>query len=397
MAGYGDLGEAALKVLASQGDDVSRAVMRIFGDSGDDVARAVASGADDVAGAAARQNIVKRALGRITGGGKGPTTAGVKVPKPDWTIRRPFSNLPRIIKYGAPGAGAIYIANALLNKDTPERDWSKYKIPQTSGISPASLDAFSKEQQDIIRKNYSTPLPAYPGAEMYDPMSYLNTQLAQASSGAMTDLANQYGSAAANIKQGGVTGAASINDIYGSGATTMEQIAAQPTSGYDSMIPVSGEMAVAPDQQRAAGASLANYLGQNQLISAQQQGSMAELAQMLGPAYANQYSVMDAQMRAQAEANKARVMSDREYQRQQTMNEALTQSLLDAATRKMTLAETAQTNLINPEQLDKWAYEWDSEFNDNKRKYYTAQTGVRNGEEYALWKLQEQQRQQLGQ
>lgn len=382
--------------MSAEGE-VAKEAFKMFGSYGDDVLRALASGADDVVGAASKTGFIKKALGRIAGGAeKSATTAGVKVPKPDWTIRHPFKTMPLWAKLGIPASVAGgFIANAKLF-NTPEMDWSQYKIPQTTGMSPSSLDAFIKAQEDIVRKNYGTPLPAYPGAEMYDPMSALNTQLAQASSGAMVDLANQYGQSAANIKQGGVTGAASINDIYGSGATAMEQIAAQPTSGYDSMIPVSGEMAVAPDQQRASGASLADYLGQNQLISAQQQGNMAELAQMLGPAYANQYSVMDAQMRAQAEANKARVVADREYQRQQSMNDALTQLQLGAATDRMNLAQKSQTSIITPQQLNDWANEWNSEMKDTDRNYYTTNFGVTNAQEWAIFKAKQYQ-QQLGQ
>lgn len=379
--------------------DIAKAALAFFGDYADDALRAAAAKGDDVVEAASKTGIFKRALGRITGSAeKAATTAGGKVKTP-YSFKRPFRNIPRTIKYGTPAVAlGGFIANAVLNQ-TPEIDWSKTTIPQTSGMPSSSIDDWLKAQEQIIRDNYSTelaPLPSYPGAEMYDPMSGLNAQLAQASSGAMADLANQYGQSAANIKQYGTTGAASINDIYGSGATAMEQIAAQPTSGYDAMIPVSGEMAVSPDQQRAAGASLADYLGQNQLISAQQQGGMAELAQMLGPAYANQYGVMDAQMRAQAEANKSRVMADREYQRQQTMNEALTQLQLEAAARKMTLAETAQTNIITPSQLNTWANEWNSEMSDSDRNYYTTNFSVKNAEEWAIFKAKQYQ-QQLGQ
>lgn len=273
-------------------------------------------------------------------------------------------------------------------------DYSGWNLSPTVGGTTGSsiLDDYLNQQRAQVEKTYGAMNVSVPGQEIYDPLSKISAQLGAASSGAMSDLANQYAQAAGSIKQGGQQGAASINDIYGAGAANMESVASQAGGQYGGMIPVSGAAATAPAEQVAAGKDLANYLAQNQLISAQTQGGMAELAQMLGPAYANQYALIDAQMRAQAEAQKALKEAQMRQQLQLEKAGALSDIAMkgiDYNYQKALENETlgkAINQLATPETIRNLAGQYEK-LNESDRAFYANNYGIQSAEDYVRFKL----------
>jgi hypothetical protein len=324
-----------------------------------------------------------------------------------------LSTLPRWAKaLGGLGAGAGVFAGGakiLGGPDAPEYgDWAtKLNLPTPGAITTTEQDAMTDwltKREKAIREAF-TYTPTVPGAEMYDSMSAANNQLGAASMAAMNDLASQYGQGAADIKSRGESAGQSINDIYGAGAGALEALGSQASSEYDSMIPVSGEAAVAPEQQRMAGQNLANYLTQNQLIDAQAQGGMAQLAQMLGPAYANQYALMDTQARSAANANKARTEAEYENNRQLQLAQALGELNMSAADaeyeRSIKAAQAGSLPTPDPATLNEMAAQWDALPQEDKT-YYSAMAvkngfegGIQDAYDWVNYQL-EQQQQQLG-
>jgi hypothetical protein len=205
----------------------------------------------------------------------------------------------------------------------------------------------------------------------------------------MQDIANQYAQGAAATQARGAQAGQSINDIYGGSAATLESLGAQPSSEYDAMIPVSGEAAVAPGQQRMAGQNIADYLTQNQLIDAQAQGGMAQLATMLGPAYANQYAMMDRQARIQADADKVRMEAQYGNERAKNLADALAQMELEYAATDYENArralEIGSAALPDPAVLARYAQEWEIMPEQNK-EYYMQQAGITTVEDWIMYR-----------
>jgi hypothetical protein len=295
-----------------------------------------------------------------------------------------------------PGAGiAATVWGALTGNDTPSYDVSKLNFPKPGVVSPeqAALDAkYQAARTEAIKKAYGY-VPTVPGSEIYDPMSGVTNQLGAASVLSMQDIANQYAQSAAATQARGAQAGQSINDIYGGSAATLESLGAQPSSEYDAMIPVSGEAAVAPGQQRMAGQNLSNYLTQNQLINSQAQGGMAELANMLGPAYANQYALMDKQFRMEADANKTRL--DAEYANERAMNlaDALANAQMMDDQRKYERESAAlamgSSGLPDVATINRYAAEWEVMPQQDK-DYYKAKAGVTDVEGWIMYKYNDE-------
>jgi hypothetical protein len=175
----------------------------------------------------------------------------------------------------------------------------------------------------------------------------------------------------------------------------MADVASSAGGEYGGMVPVSGAAALAPQQQIAEGQNLANYLAQNQLVSAQTQGGMAELAQLLGPAYANQYALMDAQARAQAEAQKAAKTS--ELQNRLALERADALAQLELGGLEDRRAEEAQRRqlekayrlLATPENMRAYATAY-AGLNDQDKAYLANTFGVTSAEEYAQFQIEQQ-------
>ena len=380
--------ELAENLIKNYGDDALRMIADEASQFGDDAARLV----DNVSAGKAKQF-----LNWITG----KSAKSDVLTKPGFT-KQTWKKLPKPVRTTIKGATLLGVPYAgykwATSQSAPstELDYSNwditpYGMPGTSTGSSV-LDDYLKKQRAEVEKYYGSINPTVPGAEIYDPMSAISAQLGSASSQAMSDLANQYANTAASIKQGGVQGAASINDIYGAGAANMADVASQVGGQYGGIIPVAGAESLAPGQQIAAGQDLANYLAQNQLISAQTQGGMAELAQMLGPAYANQYALIDAQMRAQATANKA--LKESELRQALEMEKAgamadITRMGIEqgyqASLSNQGLAEAIQ-QLATPETINKYAAEYE-DLEDRDKAFYANNYGIDSPEAYVRFQL----------
>ena len=297
----------------------------------------------------------------------------------------PFKALPTWAKVVLPTAAAGGVLGVVSGigrgEDTPDYDISKLDFPKAGVVSPeqAAIDAKYREDRKKAVQDAFAYTPTVPGSEIYDPMSGVTNQLGGASVLSMQDIANQYAQGAAATQARGAQAGQSINDIYGAGASALEALGAQPSSEYDSMIPVSGEAAVAPGQQRMAGQNIADYLTQNQLIDAQAQGGMAQLATMLGPAYANQYAMMDRQARIQANADKVRMEAQYGNERAKNLADALAQMELEnmandyeASRRALEIGSAA---LPDPAVLARYAQEY-KELTDQELEYYMQKAGV---------------------
>jgi hypothetical protein len=303
-------------------------------------------------------------------------------------------------KVGLPLAavGGIYgYASGIgRGEDTPDYDISKLDFPKAGVVSPeqAALDAQYKIDRTAALEKAFGYAPTVPGSEIYDPMSGVTNQLGGASVLSMQDIANQYAQGAAATRARGAQAGQSINDIYGDSASTLEALGAQPSSEYDSMIPVSGEAAVAPDQQRMAGQNIADYLTQNQLIDAQAQGGMAQLATMLGPAYANQYAMMDRQARIQADADKVRMEAQYGNERAKNLADALAEMEIMDAQNKYEDArralEVGSAGLPDPVVLARYAEEWKVMPEQNK-EYYMQQAGITTVEDWIMYRYNRDQ------
>jgi hypothetical protein len=369
---------------------------RILGRGGDDAVRA----ADDVAEGTISQMI--GSYGRRFPGGNPTATVNPRTATSASDIiadvtkgtRKPFYRNPRVIlPLTAAGGIAAYLASAKPGEapaplfDPSKIDTGAGTADKTRSQTQAALDAFLKQQEEIIRQSYATPAPAFPGAEVLNPASAATTQMGAATLAEMQQLAARAAQDAGAIRQGGVTGAASINDIYGGAATTAANLAAAGGGEYGGLTPVSGAEAVAPAQTRAAGAALGDYLRQNQLISAQDQGFLSELSGILGTGYANQFAMQDATARAALAARQQQAQMEFNMQREAELRQALAELGLTGAEYNFKLAlEDAQREaepraLVNPAELNALAEQY-NDLSDNDKDTLAIVSGIFSATDY---------------
>lgn len=363
--------------------------------------RVFGRGADDAAKVAEEAVAAGRQL-RLPGFGSAAddvaetvvdVAAGTKKPG---IIRRTWGRTPRIIRYGVPvlAGGGAYLAAAGRGEQTPTALFDPSKIETGAGAAKktrsqtqAALDAFLKQQEKIIRQSFATPAPTFPGAEVLNPVSAATNQMGAATLAEMQALAARAAQDAGAIRQGGITGAASINDIYGGAANTAANLAAAGGGEYGSLTPVSGAEAVAPAQTRTAGAALGDYLRQNQLISAQDQGFLSELSGILGTGYANQFATQDAAARAALAARQQQKQMDYNMKREAELRQALAELGLTGAEYNFKLAlEDAKTaakpqTLVNPAKLNELAEQYNALTDEDKDTLATV-SGIFSVEDY---------------
>jgi hypothetical protein len=148
-------------------------------------------------------------------------------------------------------------------------------------------------------------------SKQYEKLTGISNLTGAASLAAMQRLAEQAAATSTGIRAGGETAGRSVQDIYGSAAAQAAEGARLAGVEGSSLTPVSGLAATLPAELRASGATLSDYLTQNQLISAQDAGFLSQLAGQQAPAYANQISRQDQLFRM---ADMARRQA--EYQKQ---------------------------------------------------------------------------------
>jgi hypothetical protein len=307
-------------------------------------------------------------------------------------IRRVLGS--KLTKFGLPAAAGLYLWNAVTGEpETPTAPYDPNKVNPRAGMpadvtaqAQARLDTFLKEQERILREAYAAAPVAVPGAELLDPASAITNEMGGATIAQMQALAQRAAQDAAATKQAGATGALSINDIYGAGAQSMRDIAA--TSGVGGgLVPVSGEAAVAPAQTAAAGAALADYLQQNQLISAQDQGFLSQLANTLGPAYANQFLMQDRTARAAMAARQQARQQELELERQRNLQQSLAELGLTGAQQRLELdlaaleQEQTPTALLDPKRLAEIAGQYEK-LSDEQRQSLAVTNDIYSVEDY---------------
>jgi hypothetical protein len=424
MASYWDelfkLGKTVGKKVVGEVPDVVRAARGKV----DDVARVVTGKADDVARVSDKQiPLFADDVARAKTEAVGVMSRGERVPVQGRTGARRtrkmaardadrdykkankalnpgfYRSLPVKAKVGLPLAaagGVLAYTSGIGREDKPKYDISKLELPKAGVVSPeqAAINAkYDADARAVLEKAYGFT-PTVPGSEIYDPMSGVTNQLGGASVLSMQDIANQYAQGAAATQARGAQAGQSINDIYGQGASTLEAIGAQPSSEYDSMIPVYGDAAVAPAQQRMEGQNISDYLTRNQLIDAQAQGGMAELANMLGPAYANQYAMMDRQARMQADADKVRMEAQYRNENSKNLADALAQMELTKLDRNYENSRIALAlgayNLPDPDVVNRLVQEWEIMPKQDK-EYYRIKANVTDVESYINFRIQQDQ------
>jgi hypothetical protein len=338
----------------------------------DDVAKAVTSGSDDAA---------KEALSVISKGTK-PTA---------WqTVRNPIvsfkSNPFRTgLRLAAP-AGLLGLIAAgrfgLIGDSTSDYDPSKIMYPKPMSDEDIETQITSRTAglNKILKDIKTDPLPYIPGSEVFDMSTGMVNSMGGATLAEMQRLAAEQAGRGRNIQAGGAAGAADINAIYSDAASQLENSAIQGGE-YGGMVPVSGEAYAAPGQVQEAGASLADYLGQSQLITAQDQGFLAGLSNILGPAYANQLVLQQQAARAGAESNKQQQLAQLQIQRDQAYQDAVIQSKLMEEEQRQTIREKSKAvaeQFIDPKVLSTYASEWD-DFSDDAKESLLSMTSDRDG------------------
>ena len=109
----------------------------------------------------------------------------------------------------------------------------------------------------------------------------------------MQRLAGQAAQTATGIGASGEAAAGALSKIYGDAASQVAQ-ASQMAGTYGAdLTPVSGALATIPGQVKQSGATIADYLKQNQLINAQSAGFLANLAEQQGKGYATEIARAD--------------------------------------------------------------------------------------------------------
>jgi hypothetical protein len=355
----------------------------------DDVAKAITSGSDDAA---------KEALSVISKGTK---------PTIKQTFRNPItsfrSNPFRTgIKWGLAGAvPGAFVANKLglldFMNDDVSYDPSKlvYPKPLSDEEIETEISKSTTSRNKILEDMKTAPLPDVPGSEVFDITTGMVNSMGGATLAEMQRLAAEQLLRGGRIQAGGTAGAADINAVYADAASQLEDSAIQGGE-YGNMVPVSGEAYAAPGQALETGASLADYLGQSQLITAQDQGFLSELSNILGPAYANQFALQQQAARAQAEVNKQRIQAQIQMQRDQAYQDAVIQSKLLEDEQRQSIREKSEAvaeQFIPQAVIEGYASEWDIASDDYKKSLLSMTSGrdgvtpIKSKEDYINYRL----------
>jgi hypothetical protein len=277
-----------------------------------------------------------------------------------------------------PGVGALSLGGALFGRDEEVPiDLGKINV-NTLDEQIKRQEELSKLQRDIINEKYfNMPKLNIPGAEVYNPLSALTNQAGASTIAEMQRLANDAANQAAAIKAAGVQGAADINSVYGGAADEMSNIGSYGGE-YGAMTPVSGAMATAPSEARMEGQNLADFLQQNQLISAQDAGFIAQSAPQIASGYANQLAMNDYIARQQQDMLRQRALEQRSYDNEIARRDEIAASRLDEANR-LALLEMGGQPLYTEDQLTAVAKEW-NEASDTQKAIW-AQYGINSAEQ----------------
>jgi hypothetical protein len=226
----------------------------------------------------------------------------------------------------------------------------------------------------------------------YNRLTEMANQSGAASLAAMQNLANQAAGVSTGISAGGEASSEALRRIYGDAATQITEASKAAGTEGSSLTPVSGVMAMLPEQVRQAGGTMADYLKANQLISAQDAAYLGQLANLQGTGYATQFGRQDEvfrmadQARRQAEARRAAAAAA-------SRNASAQQEAL------LTMAKLqSEYNRNNPSGLtvggtsniSGYVSEWDKASKDKNQSAYLRSIGITTPEQYINARLREQ-------
>jgi hypothetical protein len=362
-------------------------------------AEQVVKNADDAAAAAIKGvKKAKELLGSLFGKGK-------KVVAP---VRneagkvRPFLTAG---KYGALGTllgtGGV-VGNALMQPTTSGEtvDWTTILGPGAATTTMTPEKAIEKYLAGLGSGGGgggggSVPRPA-DLSKQYAKLTGISNLTGAASLAAMQRLADKAAATSTGIRAGGEASGRSVQDIYGAAATAAAEGAKLAGTEGASLTPVSGLAATLPAELRASGATLRDYLTQNQLISAQDAGFLSQLAQQQAPAYANQISRQDQLFRmadmARRQAEYQRQVAAANASRASAQNDARALGLKLMLEQDLKAAgQQVPVSQIDPAAIEK---EWNSIKKDKRKTALYAADNVKTLQDFAKYKVAELQKYQ---
>jgi hypothetical protein len=227
-------------------------------------------------------------------------------------------------------------------------------------------------------------------SKQYAKLTGISNLTGAASLAAMQRLADQAAATSTGIRARGDASGRSVQDIYGAAAAAAAEGAKLAGTEGASLTPVSGLAATLPAELRASGATLGNYLAQNQLISAQDAGFLSQLAQQQAPAYANQISRQDELFRmadmARRQAEYQRQVAAANASRASAQNEARALGLKLMLEQDLKAAQQVPVSQIDPEAIEK---EWNKIKNDKRKTALYAAENIKTLQDFAKYKVNE--------
>ena len=408
MSILGKILSTVVKQGSKAADDVVRVVGKKGAKYGDDAVKQL----DEVLATITGKGPAKEVTDKLTREAQQQAVAEIaakrvadKAAKPVSSTRFAFqqarARYPKLVNpltLTAAGAGGLFTVLGRLGKeDKPEgisvEDWNDILATTRTGGTPVlgddgkPLDYYgqlAKAEQDRYNRTAFVPQ----STASLDAQTRLAQQYGASTADAMQDIAGQYAQAAGGIRQRGDAGASAINDIYGQGASAMDSIAAAPSDGMGGMIPVSGEEALAGQYSQAQGQSMADYLRSSGLIDAQAAGQLAGFTQLLGPAYQDQYNLLDQQARNAFAARQSERLADFEMAR----NERLQDALAEIEIQRALDSRRASSVGFDPSFIPQFITQWESIKEDDTLKAYYESEGVTDLQGFIQYQILQGQR-----
>jgi hypothetical protein len=363
----------------------------------------VVKGADEAAEVAAKGAAkAKEIIGSFFGWGKKQSKKVVApVRNEAGDVRKIATGLKYIAGLGVPALGGWVGYNTLTGPDTSGEtvDWTTILGPgaATTTMTPqAAIEKYLKALGSGGGGGGGAVVPKPADlTKQYEKLTGISNLTGAASLAAMQRLADQAAATATGIRTGGEASGRSVQDIYGAAAAAAAEGAKLAGTEGASLTPVSGLAATLPAELRASGATLRDYLTQNQLISAQDAGFLSQLAQQQAPAYANQISRQDQLFRM---ADMARRQA--EYQKQVAAANASRASAINEARAlglKLQLEQDLKAGQQVPiSQIDPKAIEdgWANIKKDKRMTALYAAQGIKTLQDFAKLKVAELQQYQ---
>jgi hypothetical protein len=313
------------------------------------------------------------------------------------------SGLPRLgaatyrlgTRVGLPLTAGLGVVNALRGGD-PDVDYSAILKQMGEGTTGQPGDAEFEAYLEAIRGAGAAGGGGGGGggaAADYGYLTGMSNQMGGASLAAMQRLADTYGQTATGTRAGGEAGAQALRDIYGKAAGEIQQGSRMAGTTGSSLVPVSGALAQLPADINRAGGSMADYLAQNELISAQDAGFLSNLSGELGRSYAQQIARQDQTFRMADAARRraaAAAAAGRASEISREANITAAQLAFERAQSRPPALSGADRALAIVAAADEFRGFGDK--NSQVRKALAAE-GITTPEQYAIYRLSNPQQQ----